>query len=212
MRRTFWVFRANSPPPRLAEAARTPSKLRASLWNHFENDYHISWIPRREQSPTHHGQRSPPSRNPRRQPPAASTKTGAALVAALLVPGLALTAFTPAGAWSEPHGDHSHHYTSAPALTEAAFPTAQPGRARRSRPRRGNHRHRGHGCVGGAPGVAAAAPGPVCAGHHRLRHGAGHQGAHRDPRVAPQEGVCAFAVKGPKAAPRTGYGLRYPEA
>ena len=34
-----------------------------------------------------------------------------------------------AGAWSEPHGDHSHHYTSAPALTEAAFPATQPGHA-----------------------------------------------------------------------------------
>jgi len=26
-----------------------------------------------------------------------------------------------AGAWSEPHGDHSHHYTSAPRLTDRAF-------------------------------------------------------------------------------------------
>ncbi|GAA3676135.1 zinc metallochaperone AztD [Arthrobacter ginkgonis] len=33
------------------------------------------------------------------------------------------------GAWSEPHGDHSHHYTSAPSLTEAVFPATTPGHA-----------------------------------------------------------------------------------
>ncbi|MGG5753973.1 zinc metallochaperone AztD [Zafaria sp. Z1313] len=31
------------------------------------------------------------------------------------------------GAWSEPHGDHDHHYTSAPRLTEHVFPATTPG-------------------------------------------------------------------------------------
>jgi hypothetical protein len=33
------------------------------------------------------------------------------------------------GAWSEKHGDHSHHYTSTPALTDLIFPAQKPGHA-----------------------------------------------------------------------------------
>ena len=32
-----------------------------------------------------------------------------------------------AGAWSERHGDHAHHFTAAPALEELKFPAQQPG-------------------------------------------------------------------------------------
>ncbi len=32
-----------------------------------------------------------------------------------------------AGTWAEPHGDHDHYYTTAPALTETAFPATKPG-------------------------------------------------------------------------------------
>src|SRR5699024_7883085 len=32
-----------------------------------------------------------------------------------------------AGTWTEPHGDHSHHYTSAPTLTEAGVDAGTPG-------------------------------------------------------------------------------------
>ena len=32
-----------------------------------------------------------------------------------------------AGAWTEPHGDHSHHYTSEPELTALAFPADKAG-------------------------------------------------------------------------------------
>ena len=31
------------------------------------------------------------------------------------------------GSWSEQHGDHFHHFTAAPALTDLAFPAAKPG-------------------------------------------------------------------------------------
>ncbi|RAX48794.1 hypothetical protein DQ353_13670 [Arthrobacter sp. AQ5-05] len=34
-----------------------------------------------------------------------------------------------AGAWSEKHGEHSHHYTSEPSLTELVFPAGKPGHA-----------------------------------------------------------------------------------
>ncbi len=32
-----------------------------------------------------------------------------------------------AGTWTEPHGDHSHHYTSTPQLTEVLHPAEEPG-------------------------------------------------------------------------------------
>src|SRR5699024_3731865 len=32
-----------------------------------------------------------------------------------------------AGTWTEPHGDHSHHYTSAPTLTDAGVDAGTPG-------------------------------------------------------------------------------------
>ena len=32
-----------------------------------------------------------------------------------------------AGAWTEPHGDHAHHYTSAPRLTDVLHPAEEPG-------------------------------------------------------------------------------------
>ncbi|WP_432494300.1 zinc metallochaperone AztD [Kineococcus auxinigenes] len=32
-----------------------------------------------------------------------------------------------AGTWSEPHGDHSHHYTAEPELTDVAFEAVKPG-------------------------------------------------------------------------------------
>ncbi|WP_417235588.1 zinc metallochaperone AztD [Arthrobacter sp.] len=32
-----------------------------------------------------------------------------------------------AGAWSVPHGDHDHHYTAPPALTDHLFPATEPG-------------------------------------------------------------------------------------
>ena len=32
-----------------------------------------------------------------------------------------------AGTWTEPHGDHSHHYTSAPRLTDVLHPAEEPG-------------------------------------------------------------------------------------
>ncbi|UKJ63328.1 hypothetical protein H1Q78_16905 [Cellulosimicrobium cellulans] len=32
-----------------------------------------------------------------------------------------------AGAWAEPHGDHSHFYTAPPQLTETVFPAEKPG-------------------------------------------------------------------------------------
>lgn len=34
-----------------------------------------------------------------------------------------------AGAWSEKHGEHAHHYTAEPALTELVFPAGKPGHA-----------------------------------------------------------------------------------
>ncbi|MDQ0093378.1 zinc metallochaperone AztD [Paeniglutamicibacter psychrophenolicus] len=34
-----------------------------------------------------------------------------------------------AGAWSEKHGDHAHHYITEPALTELVFPAGKPGHA-----------------------------------------------------------------------------------
>ncbi|MBV1777998.1 PQQ-binding-like beta-propeller repeat protein [Paeniglutamicibacter sp. ABSL32-1] len=33
------------------------------------------------------------------------------------------------GVWSEKHGEHAHHYTSDPSLTELVFPAAKPGHA-----------------------------------------------------------------------------------
>ncbi|MGY1621014.1 zinc metallochaperone AztD [Geodermatophilus sp. SYSU D00965] len=32
-----------------------------------------------------------------------------------------------AGAWAEPHGDHSHYYTAEPELTDIVFPAEEPG-------------------------------------------------------------------------------------
>ncbi|MFL4474933.1 zinc metallochaperone AztD [Paeniglutamicibacter sp. MACA_103] len=34
-----------------------------------------------------------------------------------------------AGAWSEKHGDHAHHYTAEPSLTDLVFPAGKPGHA-----------------------------------------------------------------------------------
>ena len=34
-----------------------------------------------------------------------------------------------AGTWAEPHGEHAHHYTAAPALTEVALAATKPGHA-----------------------------------------------------------------------------------
>lgn len=34
-----------------------------------------------------------------------------------------------AGTWAEPHGDHAHYYTSAPALTDVSFAAEKPGHA-----------------------------------------------------------------------------------
>lgn len=34
-----------------------------------------------------------------------------------------------AGTWAEPHGDHAHYYTTAPALTDVSFPAEKPGHA-----------------------------------------------------------------------------------
>lgn len=34
-----------------------------------------------------------------------------------------------AGTWSEPHGDHAHHYTAPPELTDVTFPAEEPGHA-----------------------------------------------------------------------------------